>query len=46
MDQLYATALHEIAHSTQHPSRLNRQYMEASNQLEELQNYAREEIRC
>ena len=44
MDQLYATALHEIAHSTQHPSRLNRQYMEASNQLEELQNYAREEI--
>lgn len=44
MDQLYATALHEIAHSTQHPSRLNRQYMEASNPLEELQNYAREEV--
>ena len=44
MDQLYATALHEIAHSTQHPNRLNRQYMEASNPLEELQNYAREEV--
>lgn len=44
MDQLYATALHEIAHSTQHPNRLNRQYMEASNPLEELQNYAKEEV--
>lgn len=44
MDQLYATVLHEIAHSTQHPNRLNRQYMEASNPLEELQNYAREEV--
>lgn len=40
MQDYYATATHEIAHSTGHPSRLNREFGS------DRENYAREELRA
>ena len=42
LDGFYATCVHEIAHSTGHPSRLNRDITNMSNKEE----YAKEELRA
>ena len=41
----YGTALHELAHWTGHPSRLNRQTLNESYRFGDL-NYAKEELRA
>ncbi|MGO4880940.1 MAG: zincin-like metallopeptidase domain-containing protein, partial [Bryobacteraceae bacterium] len=41
----YGTALHELAHWTGHPSRLNRPTLQESYRFGDL-NYAKEELRA